>query len=73
MYRTLTHKAIGLRQGQVIHIVDGPLGIEVKGCNELAELVVRDALQYVPHNGGLRLRVIPDTVAGHSGAQFRFS
>ena len=68
MYRTLTHKAIGLRQGQVVRIVDGPDDIEIKGCNDLAEAVIRDALQYVPRNGGLRLRVVPDTVAGQSGA-----
>ena len=72
-YRSLNHQVAGLRQGQLVTILECNGEITISGCNDFAAQTVRDALYYVPYNGGIRLRVRPDSLAARSGAQFRYT
>ena len=68
MHRSLSARVAGLRAGQVVRIRETSDGIEVSGCNPVAEQIVMDGLQYTASG---RLMVRPDSLAVRSGAQFR--
>jgi hypothetical protein len=72
MSRSLLGKALGIRQGQVIHVRYDPDGggVVVRGANEMVKEVVAQSVLF-DHAG--RLRVDPESGLLQTGAQFKLS
>jgi hypothetical protein len=69
-YRSLNAKAAHLQASRVIRVSIGPDGIEVSGCDPIAEQVMHDSLVYDARG---RLRIHPESLVAKSGVQVRIA
>lgn len=68
-YRSPLYKALGLRQGQRVEIIDFGEWVCIKGVNPSAEMLVRRSLRFDPEG---RWTIDRESLVWRSGAQFVF-